>query len=52
MKRDETRGLREDEVEGPFLKDKRPGCSSSVESTKESKKNSRAQEASGHSFGS
>ena len=31
-------GLREDEVEGPFMKDKRPGCSSSVESAKESKK--------------
>ena len=33
------KGVRKDEVEGPFLKkDKRPGCSSSVESTKESKK--------------
>ena len=45
------RGMREDEVEGPFLKEKKPGCSSSVESKKRVKIFSRAQEAFGHSFG-
>ena len=30
------RGFRKDEVKGPFLKEKKSGCSSSVESTKES----------------
>ena len=29
--------MREDEVQGPFLKEKMSGCSSSVESKKESK---------------
>ena len=37
MERDEIRGFREDEVQGPFLKEKKSRCSSSVESTKESK---------------